>query len=270
MNRTRLPIVIVAVAFTLGVVLSITISQLQANDKAQTPLSEVTLNPSMVLPAEHLVTLSDSGYGYAFQVPSNWGPVEPDDDPGGRFTTYTSPMPNGTLPEPTEFFMGMRFAAHHASKYMPEPAVINRYIDERALATSQDILPYLPEGEIKTIGDYTIHIRTVRDLSVANEDLAPYGTSVYFLVEDVVYYFFITYTSPRDPKYMDIGWSTYNQVINTILYSFKVDKNAPYLTNRPQPVAPEVIQAQMEQLMQQGPQPPPPTSTPIQGYPHLD
>jgi len=270
MNRTHIPIIIiVAVAAIFGLVLSVTAYQLEAQEPLPAPDPEIILNPSLILPEDQLMTLADEDYGYAYQIPADWRPGDAADQPGGRFTTYISPIPTGEVPEPSDFFISMGFGIQRASKFMPAPDVINPYIDERALATSMDIVPYLPEGELETIGDYTIHIYSERDPRAGNQVLAPYGTTIHFLVENAVYHFYISYTPPSDPNHAEAGWSRYNQVVNTIVYNFRVDKNSPYFVNRSEPIAPEIIQEQIEQLMQE-PHPLPPTRTPVERYPPLN
>lgn len=195
--------------------------------------------------------------------------ADADDNPGGRFTTYVSTLPTESVPDPNQAYFSMSFSAHRARKFMPEPEVVNPYVDERSNATALDVIQYLPEGELTTVGGNQVLFRTERDPTAPVEGPASYGTTLYFLVESVVYHVWITYAPPVVPTddNQASAWHTYNQIVNTIVYSFRVDKEAPYLTNQPQQVAPATIQAQIEAEMQLGPATPPPVSTPIQGYP---
>jgi len=272
MNTARIRITITLFALSLVIISFVVVQRSQANTKAQIAIGEVVLNSELVLPPQQLITLSDDSYGYAYQVPSDWSPFEADDNPGGRFTTYMNKVPDAETIDPTRAYLGMSFSASKASKMIPELENISPYFNDRSRATTEDVITYLPEGEIRTIGEFTVFTRTDRDPTFPSDGPAPYGTTVYFLVDSLVYHFWITYAPPANPEYEAEGWYAYNQVVNTIIYSFRVDKNSPYFIyqTKPSETDPIIERVGQEAELQQEEPPLPPTNTPSQGYPDLN
>jgi hypothetical protein len=258
--KTRLMFTIGAFLFGLVMTLLVMSRSSQADDATQVAVGELVLDPRLTLPIEQLDTLADPNHGYTYQIPATWQSLDANGGGRGAFLNYISvasteaqpsmDTPNGTVFLTDEPSFAMDFAVHRAAKFLPESETFNSTIDERSLATGQAILPYLPEGEVRTIGDYTVLIISNEEpLMMAGDGRYPYITTLYFLVDQAVYYFWIAYAPPTNLDKAGEGWSTYNQIVNTILYSFEVDKNAPFFVNQPPPFDPNSLYVPTPEIM---------------------
>lgn len=167
-------------------------------------------------------TISDSYYGYSFQVPASWhkkAGVTPD-----RWSFYSDPSVVDKELHPTALPQGLikvDFAADPVASWLPDPEVRDPFVDERAVSTSKALVPLLPAGTWTTVsGMPALIVRTKID------DGGPFveGVSIYILAERMVYYLWIGYAPPTNADKITCArfFTLSEQIVTHILESFTI------------------------------------------------
>lgn len=180
-----------------------------------------------------LNTIENKNYGYSFQVPANWYKemgVTHDrwfflSDPEAVYSEKSESL---HPPPPSGGLIYVEFAVDPVPNWLPVPEVRNPLVDEWGNATSEALIPLLPEGDWITVdGVPTLLVK--QDLSqLKDRDGGPFvkATSVYILTERMVYYMWIAYTPPSVGD-KAIAESNYEDTIARILDSFAINLEAP-------------------------------------------
>lgn len=196
----------------------------------QGPYQATAQEPTSPDPIEQIewVAITDTYYGYHFQVPSPWYRqmgVTPD-----RWTFFSDPnvINDQSLhpaPSPTGLIK-VDFGVETVANLMPEPEVRNPLVDPQTLLTSEDLVPLLPPGEWIVINGLPALMMQHNMEDEEHSEVFVESTSVYILAERMVYYLWIAYAPPTAGDEVAAA-DAYEIIKSHILESFTVDLTAP-------------------------------------------
>ena len=183
------------------------------------------------------VDVSDSYFGYFFQVPATWLEFE---GTANRRMFISDPiaLAQGDLAHHSgetflipEGIIKVDFGADTAASRMPEPTDVDLptiegtdiVIDVRARARAEDIIPFLPQGTWTTIASYPALIVTEKRDTPSGDGPFTESTSIYILAERMVYQFWVGYAPPADSSKSESSYASYESAIQILTESFMFD-----------------------------------------------
>lgn len=219
-KKLMLAILIISNFTLFGAVFQPAKSQFQ--ERALPPLGEA-----------ELTTIENENYGYSFQVPANWYKemgVTHDrwfflSDPEAVYSEKSESL---HPPAPADGLIYVEFAVDPVPNWLPAPEIRNPLVDDWGNATSEALIPLLPDGDWITVNGVPTLIVKEDLTQLKNTDGGPFvkATSVYILTERMVYYMWIAYTPPSVGD-KAIAESNYEDTIARILDSFTINLEAP-------------------------------------------
>lgn len=114
------------------------------------------------------------------------------------------------------------FAVEPVANLLPAPEVRSPLVDELGNATTEALIPHLPNGIWTTIGDMpTLSVRYgEEELRQEHAGLFTEATSVYILGDRLVYYLWIAYAPSDNDRE---AYNNFSEIQDFILQSFTIN-----------------------------------------------